>query len=370
MQWLTDIKNTREALWQNTGYPFVSPNFLLPLQNTGCIGGDSGWQPHYLTNHLSPDQQRWVMPAFVKAHSYGEYVFDWSWAEAYQKHGLEYYPKLLIAAPFTPATGPRHSGLTQDEFAACLPEIEQHCQEQGLSSAHYLFANATDQTVLDASPWHRRTSVQFHWFNREYRHFDDFLSDFKSRKRKAVLKERNSLRDQGIRITQQPARDVDDALWHFFYLCYQNTYAKRGMQGYLTLDAFKQLAQRFPHDMVLMTAYGPHQQPVACALFFKDDTTLYGRYWGCTHEIPGLHFELCYYQGIEYCIEHGLSQFNPGTQGEHKISRGFEPVECFSYHWLAHEGFSEAVARFVKEEAIHMTQYRNQCRTLLPFKHD
>ena len=370
MQWLTDINQCNSDLWQDQDYPFISKAFLDALQNSQSIGALTGWQPHYLTNGAKDQHPQWLIPAFVKQHSYGEYVFDWSWANAYEQHGLAYYPKLLIAAPFTPATGIRNIGLTNDDWLTRLQEIESHCLEQGYSSAHILFPCETERAVLNNSPWLRRVGVQFHWFNRDYKNFDDFLSHFKSRKRKSVKKEREALRQQEITITRLNGSDISDHDWTYFYNCYQSTYLKRGMQGYLKLPAFKLMAKTMSDQMLMVMAKDDNENTLACALYFLDSETLYGRYWGCMHDIPGLHFELCYYQGIEYCIEHGLQRFDPGTQGEHKIGRGFEPTYTYSYHWIAHPDFRQAVARFVKEEADHTQIYKQDCYKHLPFNEE
>lgn len=366
MQWLTDINQCNSDLWKDQDYPFIGQPFLEALQNSHSVGGRTGWQPHYLCSDLA-DSPSWLIPAFVKEHSYGEYVFDWSWANAYEQHGLDYYPKLLIAAPFTPATGKRSLGLAPSEWLNRLPEIEQHCLDQNYSSAHILFPSPEEQATLKTSHWLQRIGVQFHWFNRNYTHFDDFLSFFKSRKRKAVKKERQQLKQQGILIQQLSGENISDEDWAFFYQCYQTTYYKRGMQGYLNLSAFKQMSKTMGKHMLMITAKSQDKQPLACALYFLDKQSLYGRYWGCVADIPGLHFELCYYQGIEYCIKHKLTRFDPGTQGEHKISRGFEPTFTYSYHWIAHPDFRKAVARFVEEEAEHTKLYKQDCDQHLPF---
>jgi len=362
MQWLNSISLAKDHSWHNP-YPFLQKEFLTALEDHACINGESGWQGHY----LQLEAQKVLLPAFIKNHSYGEYVFDWGWAEAYQKHGLNYYPKLIIAAPFTPVTGPR---LITNETAINGQEIsnalQQHCREEELSGVHYLFCNQAERKLLQEHNWHLRKSVQFHWHNYQYTNFEHFLSTFKSRKRKSILKERLKIQQANIQITTLSANEINEDDWNFFYYCYQSTYAKRGMQGYINLDAFRMMAATMQEHMILIKA-SHENQPLACALYFKDQENLYGRYWGCTQEITGLHFELCYYQGIEYCIKHGLKHFNPGTQGEHKISRGFEPSFCYSLHHLTHEGFHDAVGNFVQEEAIELGHYQKNCYQQLPF---
>jgi len=363
MQWLNSIDQAPSHLWQNS-YPFTQQAFLHALEHHGSINGQSGWQSHYLYD----EEHAFLLPSFIKQHSYGEYVFDWAWAEAYQQHGLNYYPKLIIAAPFTPATGSRI--ICQQAQALngqrISQQIQQHCHEQNLSGAHILFCNQQERALLKDHNWHERKSVQFHWFNYGYTSFDDYLSRFKSRKRKAVIKERAFIQQHNFDIKWFDGQNISDDLWLFFYTCYQSTYNIRGMQGYLTLESFKHMTKLMPENMHLVVAYH-QQQPMACALYFSDDSNLYGRYWGSMADVPNLHFELCYYQGIEYCIQNGLNHFDPGTQGEHKIARGFEPVYTSSLHHLQHEGFHDAVGNFVKEEARSLAQYKQSCYEHLPF---
>ncbi len=363
MQWLNSIDHAPTHLWQGT-YPFTQPAFLKALEENGSINNQTGWQSHYLYDK----EHAFLLPSFIKQHSYGEYVFDWSWAEAYQQHGLSYYPKLIIAAPFTPASGPRiiRENSTQLNGQLINHSLQSYCQNHQLSGAHFLFCNAHDRALLIDHNWHERKSVQFHWFNYDYANFEHYLSHFKSRKRKAVLKERKFITDNNINIQWFNGNEITDELWAFFYQCYQTTYAMRGMRGYITLNSFKDMAQYMGDNMLLVRATH-NQQAIACALYFRDDENLYGRYWGSTVDVPNLHFELCYYQGIEYCIANQLKHFDPGTQGEHKIARGFEPVFTSSLHYLVHEGFHEAVGNFVKEEAHSLSLYKQDCYAALPF---
>lgn len=369
------IESLNQQLISNlNSYPFFQSGFLGVLAQHDCINGNTGWDQHYLLT-----SQGITLPSFVKYHSYGEYVFDWSWAEAYQKHGLEYYPKLVIAAPFTPASGPR---LFPQENKATLSdtdnikpldgqkissEIQHYVKEQQLSGAHLLFLTPQEHALLKDHNWHTRYGVQFHWFNHNYKHFDDFLCRFKSRKRKMVLKERQLIEKNKISIKKISGENIDNDLWEFFYQCYQSTYAKRGMQGYINLSAFKAFGESLNQQLLMIVAYNEQGQPLACALYFCDDKNLYGRYWGTLYDMPFLHFELCYYQGIEFCIEKGLNHFDPGTQGEHKIARGFEPIFTQSLHFLEHEGFHGAVGNFVKEEFKALKTYKQECYEQLPF---
>ena len=349
------------------GYPFFDPHFLAALEDNECMGGDSGWHPKYLVRR----DQKAVLPCFLKEHSYGEYVFDWSWAEAYHHHGLDYYPKLLWAAPFTPATGPRllmAETPTQEDWQGALAAITQLAEANQLSGWHGNFLRTDECHIADtADGVSRRTGCQFHWFNRQYRDFDHYLEHFTSRKRKSVRKERRKLADASIKLERFTGADISSEDLKFFYQCYQLTYMKRRSSGYLNLSFFEQLRQTMNEKMLLVVARYD-DVPLAAALYFFDQTTLYGRYWGCMEELDGLHFEACYYQGIEFCIERGLQKFDPGTQGEHKISRGFEPVLTHSLHWLAHPQFNRAVADFVRQEHKQVLQYQQQAAEMLPFR--
>lgn len=361
MQRLNSIESVPEPLW-SSDYPFLSKAFLRALEQQGDIGAQTGWQPHYLYS-----EDHWLLPAFVKEHSYGEYVFDWSWAEAYYQHGLNYFPKLILAAPFTPAQGPRAIGESSPSAQELSLILRSEIDQYDLSGAHILFCDASLAKALMDDQWHIRHQIQFHWKNENYRDFDDFLDRFKSRKRKNLLKERRSLVDQGFVYSRISGQNISEALWGRFYQCYQSTYAKRGMTGYLSLSTFKQLGKTLGQQMMMAVAE-KEGDVKACALFFHDSDTLYGRYWGANEYADALHFELCYYQGIEYCIEHNLTHFDPGTQGEHKISRGFEPTLRYSAHFLQRPDFHQAVQRFVKQEALYLEDYAQQCKRQLPFK--
>lgn len=362
MQWLNSIESLDSNIIESD-YPFLSKGFLRALEATHNINGQTGWNSH----HLFDDQNQYFAPAFIKHHSYGEYVFDWGWADAYQRHGIEYYPKLLLAAPFTPTEGNRiYSPNFEFNGQYLSAALHNHCAEENLSGCHILYCNNHEIDQLEGYGWHTRYSTQFHWYNYDYSDFDDFLTSFKSRKRKTVLKERQSIREQNIDIQWIEGKNITPEQWEFFYYCYQLTYAKRGMQGYINLDGFKALQKEIATQIQMVVA-NKENEPIACALFFQDSKNLYGRYWGCTQDIPNLHFEVCYYQGIEYCIQHGLEHFDPGTQGEHKISRGFEPVFKRSLHYLRHEGFHDAVGSFVKEEYESLKIYKEECYRQLPF---
>ncbi len=354
-------------------YPFLRHEFLELLEATGCTDGESGWQPCHVTLHRG-DTLVALMPLYLKSHSWGEYVFDWSWADAWRRAGLAYYPKLVTAVPFTPATGPRLclAGGEEPEtvFPLLLQAIRQLAKSQGASSWHLLFPDQRAAQIMERAGTALRTASQFHWLNRDYPDFEAFLATFNSRKRKSLKRERARVADQGIELRVLEGREITAADWERFYLFYQLTYAKRsGHGGYLNRDFFLGLASAIPEHCVLVMAYQAGQA-VAGALYFRSSHTLYGRYWGCERELDCLHFEACYYQGIEYCIRHGLERFDPGAQGEHKIQRGFTPIRTWSNHWIADPGFARAIADFTRSERGDIDEYIAQAARYLPFKQD
>ncbi len=354
-------------------YPFMRHQFLLGLETTGCTSVDSGWQPCHLALASPGDgATAAVMPMYLKSHSYGEYVFDWSWAEAWQRSGLRYYPKLVTAIPFTPATGPRlcvAPGIDPVQaWAAALAAVEQLAADTNISSWHVLFPGETDSDRLLALGMHRRVATQFHWHNAGYSSFDDFLSQLSSRKRKSIRRERRRVSEQGLELTTLVGDDIGQRNWELFHRFYQQTYAKRsGHGGYLTREFFTEVAAGMGEQVLMVLASRDHEA-VAAALYFRSGDTLYGRYWGCEQEFDCLHFEACYYRGIDYCIANGLQRFDPGAQGEHKIQRGFRPVPTWSNHWIADPQLSTAVADFTRREAAHSDEYLRETSALLPFK--
>ncbi len=312
------------------------------------------------------------MPLYLKTHSYGEYVFDWSWADAWQGNGLDYYPKLVTAIPFTPATGPRlclaRGYHNKDVIPILVSAIRNFAQERHISSWHLLFPEEDVAGLLQSEGMHLRTAAQFHWFNEGFASFDDFLATFSSRKRKNLKRERNRVYEQGFELQTLCGAEISASQWDQFYRFYQLTYAKRsGHGGYLSKAFFTRTAASMG-DQAIMVLARLGGETVAGALFFRSSETLYGRYWGCLQEYDCLHFEACYYQGIEYCIANGLQRFDPGAQGEHKIQRGFRPVKTFSNHWIADSRFSTAIADFTDQERLHIEEYLEQTTALLPFK--
>lgn len=369
------IHHISPADWQRLyrhcgGYPFLDRRFLSALEDSDCIGGEadhaSGWQSCYLISRNDDDLISAILPCYIKQHSYGEYVFDWSWAEAYERYGLAYYPKLLWGTPFTPASGPRVLA-DNPALTPWFTAVNEFCQRTQLSGWHLNFPRREDVSAEENTGTAERHACQFHWFNRDYRDFDHYLQHFVSRKRKTVRKERQKIVQQGITLQRKTGTEISTGDIRFFFHCYQDTYRRRRSYPYLNEDFFQRLRASMSEKMMLVMAY-QQQEPIACALYFMDDSTLYGRYWGALDDVDALHFEACYYQGIEFCIERGLQRFDPGTQGEHKISRGFEPVQTLSIHQLQHPGFQQAIGDFVEEEKQHILHYQQQARSLLPFR--
>lgn len=353
-----------------TDYPFLRYDFLHALEESASVSPKTGWQPLHLVVERQ-NQAIAVMPLYLKTHSYGEYVFDWSWADAYQRHGLDYYPKLVTAIPFTPATGPRigSNESTTTLLPVFLNAIEQLAQRFDASSWHSLFIDSDLRQSMAASNLTLRLGTQYHWFNEAFDSFEHFLEKFASRKRKNIRRERQKVADHQISLRRIEGADITPELLDTFYAFYQNTYLKRGRTGYLTPAFFQLLHQTMPEQLLLVIAE-KDGQPVAGALSLKSSSTLYGRYWGCKDDYDSLHFETCYYQGIEYCIEQGLKRFDPGAQGEHKIQRGFQPIETWSGHWIRHPGFAEAIDKAMEQERAAMRDQINELTRWLPFRKD
>lgn len=356
------------AIGSNT---FCQYPFLHALEASGSVGGKSGWLPFHLVIYQNSEPVG-ILPLYKKTHSYGEYVFDFAWANTYRQYGINYYPKLVAAIPFTPVTGPRLMLAAKVDKQELLPILCQEITKQlalyGMSSMHWLFVEKDTSKLLHNQGQIQRKSVQFQWFNRQYSSFEDYLQHFNSRKRKSVKKERLKVTEQGIKVVRLHGDNLTEENMDFFYECYKQTYLKRsGHDGYLTESFFQKIFEELHHNLMLVIAI-QDGRPIASALFIFDHNQLSGRYWGALEEIHSLHFECCYYQGIEFCIEQNIAQFNPGTQGEHKILRGFEPIYCYSNHSLKELAFHEAVERFIQQENIQISQYKNDAKKLLPFK--
>jgi predicted N-acyltransferase len=339
------------AAWDRcaaSGNPFVSHAFLSILERSGSVTAEAGWQPLPIAIDNADGGLSGVAPAYVKSHSQGEYVFDHGWADAWHRAGGHYYPKLLIAAPFTPVPGPRL--LTPDDRVArgLITAAEAIVARHGLSSAHANFLEPRDVERFRTAGWLIREGSQFHWANAGYGGFDDFLASLASRKRKAIRRER-AIAQAGLEITQLTGNAITESHWDAFWEFYQDTGSRKWGQPYLTRAFFSLLGEEMADRVVLILAMrGGH--PVAGALNLIGVDALYGRYWGCNEEVPFLHFELCYYQAIDFAIVHGLARIEAGAQGEHKLARGYGPVPTWSAHFIADHGFRAAVADFVERE--------------------
>ncbi len=307
------------------------------------------------------------MPLYLKAHSYGEYVFDWAWADAYRRFGHRYYPKLLCAVPFTPITGKRLLAQTPEQRLLLLNAALELARESGASSLHCLFPQDAEAHQLQSQGLLLREGVQFHWNNPGYRDFAEFLETLSHRKRKNIRHERRKVQDAGITCEWLEGTAITEAHWRFFTACYNHTYHEHYSTPYLNLEFFMRLGETLPQHMLLIVARR-EGVPLAAALNFHNQERLYGRYWGSLEFVPGLHFETCYYQAIEFCIARGLRCFEGGAQGEHKIARGFLPVTTWSAHWLAHPQFAQAVEKYLGQETRGITHYIDELQEHSPFK--
>jgi predicted N-acyltransferase len=348
------------------GQPFVRHEFLNALHETGCAAPDTGWAPQYLILR-EHGALIGAMPLYVKGHSYGEYVFDWSWADAYSRHGLEYYPKLLCAIPFTPVSGPRLLARTPAERELLMRAAFAVAQELGVSSLHYLFPPREDADALAACGMMIRHGVQFHWKNAGYSAFEEFLAGLNHDKRKKIKQERRKVRDAGISFEWREGRDISESDWAFFFRCYARTYREHHSTPYLNLEFFKRIGRTMPENLVLVLAYR-EGRPIAASFNMRDATRLYGRYWGAVEHHPVLHFETCYYQVIEYCIARGIEIFEGGAQGEHKMARGLLPVETRSAHWIARRDFASAIESFLARETRGIAHRLDELSERTPFK--
>lgn len=346
--------------------PFVSHEFLSALESTGCVGPGTGWQPAHLLAH-DGGQAVAALPLYLKTDSWGEFVFDWAWAHAYEQAGLAYYPKLVCAVPFTPVGGPRVLARDPQAARSLLDAALELARQRQVSSLHLLFPDDSSLQALDAGQFLLREDCQFHWHDRGYRDFDDFLDGFTAKQRKNVRRERRRVREAGIELDRMRGDQLEPADWDFFYRCYANTFLQRGRPPYMNADFFRELAGRMGRRMLVIRARR-NGRPVAAALCFLGGQALYGRYWGSVETVHSLHFETCYYQGIEACLELGLKRFDPGTQGEHKLARGFDPVITRSAHWIAHPAYREAIARYLRRESEHVRAYQDAAAKALPFR--
>jgi uncharacterized protein len=350
--------------------PTVRHAFLQSMIDADCTTAETGWLPQFLTLWRDVEGRQALcgaVPLYLKSHSYGEYVFDWAWAQAYQRHGLDYYPKLLSAAPFTPCTGGRLLAKTSADRKLLVDGLISLAKQSDVSSLHVLFPAADDHQLLICAGMMPRTSIQFHWQNAGYKNFDEFLATMSHDKRKKVKQERRKAVEAGITFRRLVGAEITDADWDFFVTCYEHTYRAHFSTPYLNRKFFGLLGERMPENVLLIIAER-EGKPVASALNLFDEHTLYGRYWGGLEFHSGLHFETCYYQTLEFCIAHGIEVFEGGAQGEHKLARGFLPVKCHSAHWLKQPQFAKAVEDFLRRESGGVERYVNELEESSPYK--
>lgn len=348
--------------------PFVSHAFLAALEQSGSVGPGTGWATAAIVIEDQSGSLLAALPSYAKVHSQGEYVFDHAWADAWERAGGDYYPKLQIAAPFTPVSGPRLL-LSDDSYAApLLRAAEQVCRMEGWSSAHATFVEEGQVPLFDGAGWLARDDIQFHWLNRGYDTFDDFLEQLASRKRKNLRKERKAAQE-GVEIVHLSGGDIRPAHWDAFWLFYQDTGARKWGTPYLTREAFDLFGETMGDKVLLILAL-EEGRPIAGALNFIGGEALYGRYWGCLVDKPYLHFELCYYQAIDAALERNLKRVEAGAQGGHKLARGYEPAVTRSMHYIADPGFRKAVADFLQRERMRVEIERLQLAELTPFRKD
>ena len=350
--------------------PFLSHEFLSALERHGCVGERSGWIPRHIVCHDRSGKLVGAAPVYIKLNFYGEFVFDHSWEAAYQRHGLPYYPKLVSAVPFTPATGQRlllTPGLEEAIARALIERAMTEVERLGCSSLHWLFPCQADLDRLTAQGLLKRLGCQFHWDNPGYRDFADFLDTLSSKKRKNIKRERRSVYETGLSLEVITGSIATAAQWRTFHRFYCSTFQRRWGFPVFTQAFFEEIGKTLGERIVLVLAQDG-KRDVAGAICYRSDTTLYGRHWGCFADYNNLHFETCYYQGIEYCIREGLHRFEPGAQGEHKISRGFLPTLTYSAHWLAHPAFNRAIADFLERETPAMQEYARDLSRHSPYR--
>lgn len=370
--------------------PFLRHEYLMALHESGSATPKRGWTPRFMTL-WDGDTLLAACPLYLKSHSYGEYVFDWAWASAYEQHGVPYYPKATIAVPFTPVPGTRLMARDEERRALLVQAVCQWCESQGVSSMHVLFASNDDiKTSADEGLMLRHT-VQFHWKNESptvpaspsspdgsntpparYASFDDFLASLAQDKRKKIRQERRRVAEAGVTFRWSRGADISPADWDFFYRCYERTYLEHGNPPYLTRDFFARMAQTMPEAWLLFIAE-KDGHPIASSLialgdYGTDGLVAYGRYWGALERVDCLHFEACYYQPLQWCIEHGAQRFEGGAQGEHKMARALLPVQASSAHWIAHPAFAEAVERFLEREGQGVEGYLEELQGRSPFR--
>jgi len=347
--------------------PFLRHEFLLAMEESGCATAETGWEAHHVLLTGPEGRLRGAMPLYLKSHSWGEFVFDFAWADAYHRAGLRYYPRLVSAVPFTPATGPRLLAVNEEDRARLLAAARDQMRALGVSSLHVLFPEERDRALLEATGLMPRLDCQFHWRNEGYRTFDDFLAGFTSEKRKKLRRERRRVREAGIECRTLHGGDLDESMIDIVYRLHAMTFARYGHAPYLNRGFFTCLAKSMPDVIVIELAF-LHGDPIACAISLRGDGALYGRYWGASGDFHSLHFELCYYRGIDYCIRERLGRFEPGTQGEHKLLRGFLPTPVWSMHEIVDSRLGAAIGDWLERERAGRRSWLNEAARHLPFR--
>lgn len=352
-----------------TDNPFLDHAFFLALEQSGCATGRTGWQPQHILLTGADETPLGLMPLFLKSHSMGEYVFDHGWADAYERAGGNYYPKLQCSVPFTPATAPKLLVPSGDPAiqAALLSAAQQLADQRKASSVHATFVPEAEADLIAGDGWLKRMDTQFHWFNQGFASFDDFLETLSSRKRKTIRRERRDALADGLTVKWLTGSDLMEHHWDAFYDFYEDTGARKWGRPYLNREFFSHLNQNMADRIVLMLAYDG-STPIAGAINFLGSDRIFGRNWGCTRDVPFLHFELCYYQAIDYAIAHKLAVVEAGAQGEHKLARGYEPTPTYSVHWIAHPGLRHAVADFLEHERLSVLREQLVLDAHTPFR--
>jgi predicted N-acyltransferase len=369
---LTRVSDLPAAEWNALALdnPFLRHEFLSALEDTGCASARSGWKPRHLAL-FDQSGLAALAPLYEKTHSWGEFVFDFSWARAAEQRGLSYYPKLVCAVPFTPATGPRllhRADLSPAPLRAQLLQcMRERLEAEQLSSAHALFLDEAGHQACEQDGWLLRRDCHFQWHNRGYRDFDDFLASFSADKRKKARRERRRVLEQGIEFRTLHGHEIDETTLQRVHAFHALTFVRHGHTPYLNYAFFARVARALASSFLVKLALCGGE-PVAAAVFFRSSDTLYGRYWGAEADYHSLHFEACYYQGIDYCIEQGLRRFEPGTQGEHKIARGFEPALTWSAHWIADPALRRAIGAYLNREGEAIDAYASEASAHAPFR--
>ena len=350
--------------------PFTRYEFLAALEHSRCVGTGTGWEPCYLALRDARGLAAGAA-AFVKTHSFGEFVFDFAWARGYERLGRRYYPKLTLVAPFTPATGPRllvRADLDREQLAGrLLAELERHAASHGLSGVHALFLDEAARRACAQRGWLLRRDCQFHWTNRGYTSFEQYLATFTAEKRKKARRERRRVVEAGVHFETRLGGELDEALLDRIYALHRDTFLRHGHEPYLTRAFFSDAARTMPESLMVKLAMRGRTL-VAAAIFFASAHALFGRYWGAAADYHSLHFEACYHQGIEFCIERRIERFEPGTQGEHKVSRGFEPAITWSAHYIADPAFRSAIGEYLEREGAAVEAYALEVQSHVPFR--